>query len=79
MINPYKADSLILRDVSLLQQYLDDLKNSMHNIFGTITVDSNVKATIKEPFNTYNIVYGIPPDLDYDADKLLSIKQSLGL
>ena len=79
MINPYKADSLILRDVSLLQQYLDDLKNSMHNIFGTITVDSIVKATIKEPFNTYNIVYGIPPDLDYDADKLLSIKQSLGL
>ena len=79
LADKYLNDSIILNSVTLLQQYLEDLKNSMHNIFGNITVDSIVKPTIKEPYNTYHNVYGIPPDLAYDADKLYNIKQSLGL
>jgi len=78
LLDKYKNDSEILHDISRLQAYLDELNKSM-NIFGNITVDSIVKAIIKEPYNTYHIVYGIPPNLDYDADKLYNIKQSLGL
>jgi hypothetical protein len=78
LLDKYKTDSEILHDITRLQAYLDELNKSM-NIFGTITVDSIVKATIKEPYNTYHNLFGIPPDLDYDADKLYNIKQSLGL
>lgn len=74
----YQNDSIILHDINKLQAYLDELKKSM-NIFGTITVNSIEKAVIKEPYNTYHILFGIPANLDYDADKLFNIKQSLNL
>jgi hypothetical protein len=74
----YQGDSIILNDVNKLQAYLDDLNRSM-NIFGTITVGSIEKAVIKEPYNTYHTLYGIPTNLDYDPEKLFNIKQSLNL
>lgn len=74
----YQGDSIILNDVNRLQAYLDELNRSM-NIFGTITVNSIEKAQIKEPYNTYHTLFGIPANLDYDSEKLLNIKQSLNL
>jgi hypothetical protein len=77
-LEKYKLDSEILNDVSQLQKYLDDLNNT-YNIFETITVNSIETATVSEPYNAYNLTYGIPPDLAYDPEKLLSISQSLGI
>jgi hypothetical protein len=77
-LEKYKIDSEILNDVSKLQLYLDELKNT-YNIFEPITVNSIETVTIKEPYNTYNLIYGIPQNLEYDPDKLLNISQSLGL
>jgi hypothetical protein len=74
----YQNDSIILNDVSLLQEYINGLKKAM-NIFGTITVNSVETPVIKEPYNTYHTLYGIPSNLEYDPDKLLNIKQSLNL
>ena len=78
LANRYKNDSEILNDVNKLQQYLEELKNRF-NIFETITVNSIVKPSIKEPYNTYHNLHGIPKNLDYDQDKLLCIKKSMCL
>jgi hypothetical protein len=61
LIDEYKTDSIILNDVNKLQVYLNELSNSMH-IFGTITVNSIEQPIVKEPYNTYNILFGIPPN-----------------
>jgi hypothetical protein len=74
----YQGDSIILNDVNKLQAYLDELNRSM-NIFGTITVNSIETPVIKEPYNTYHTLYGIPANLDYDPEKLSNIKLSLNL
>lgn len=77
LLESYKNDSITLKDPALLEQYLNTIKNQIR-LFSDITVTST-KARIKPKYEEYHRLYGIPPNLYYNASLMAEIEQRLGV
>lgn len=66
----------ILDDVNKLNEYINNLKKNI-GLFNTEV--SVTKALIKEPYNTYIQLYGVPDKLLWEPDKLAYVNTLLNL
>lgn len=67
-------DSIILNDIDKLKDYLKKLQDSIY--FTDISVKSTL-ATIKPRYALYHKLYGIPPNLAYEPEKMYLVDQQL--
>ena len=67
-------DSLILNDIDKLKDYLKKLQESTY--FTDITVKSTL-ATIKPRYALYHKLYGVPPNLAYEPEKMYLVDKQL--
>ena len=75
----YKADSDTLRDSQLLQQYLESL-NNIQSLFGEdLEMTSNITANVNPEYVEYIRLYGVPVNMVFVPEKLVEIKQRLGI
>jgi hypothetical protein len=67
----------ILDNITLLQQYINGLKKSIEFIpTQNLTVP---KATVKEPYNTYIKLFGLPEGMIWESDKIAFVRESLNM
>lgn len=69
----YKRDSNILRDPVRLQQFVDQLRQQK-SLFGNLRMTATVAASVNPEYLEYFRLYGIPPDMVFDPEKLAEIK-----
>ena len=72
----WHEDSIILHDIDKLTEYLKKIQEGVY--FTEVSVKSTL-ATIKPRYAAYHKLYGIPPNLAYDPEKMLAIDKELGL
>ena len=72
----WRQDSIILRDMTLLKEYITELQNRA--IIANVAVKSNL-ATFKPQYTIYHNLYGMPEDLIYDPEKMSAILSDLNI
>jgi hypothetical protein len=77
LLETYKNDAIILKDPVLLQQYLNNIKGQIR-VFSDITVTTTY-AKIKPKYQEYHRLYGVPPNLFYNAALMAEIEERLGV
>ena len=75
LVAKYKEGYTILHDKTLLQEYLDNLKNSFSSLPECII--KPVQAVIKPEIIEYIKLYGFPANAIFEADKLAEIIDKL--
>lgn len=75
--NQWHEDSTILHNNDLLNEYIQKLKSN-YKVLDDLIVTS-AKATIKPRYARYFELYGIPENLEFDAEKMLQIDLELSI
>jgi hypothetical protein len=70
----YKRDSNILRDPIKLESFINSLRQQ-RSLFGNdMKITGSVSASVNPEYREYFRLYGIPPDMVFDPQKLAEIK-----
>ena len=72
----YKNSDTILKNKTLLQEYLDNINKSIY--IADLNIKSN-RATLKPKYSIYHTLYGIPENLLYDSTMLNSIVKTIDI
>jgi hypothetical protein len=74
----WRQDSIILRDMTLLKEYISEINNNNRAVIANVPVASKL-ATIKPQYTIYHSLYGMPDNLMYDPEKMSSILSDLNI
>jgi hypothetical protein len=72
----WRQDSIILRDMTLLKEYIAEINN--RPITPQVAVKSNL-ATLKPQYRIYHSLYGMPENFMYDPEKMSAILSDLNI
>jgi len=72
----WRQDSIILRDMTLLKEYITEINN--RPAAPQVTLKSNL-ATLKPQYRIYHNLYGIPENFMYDPEKMAAILSDLNI
>jgi len=72
----WRQDSIILRDMTLLKEYITEIQNRA--IIANVEVKASI-ATLKPQYTIYHNLYGMPDNLDYDPEKMSAILSDLNI